>query len=434
VNPDTVGCVQIDREGPFGVTETSLEKQRGPGRGLPLRGRLAIGMSTLLVATAVWLPTLHLFYSGHTDRYFAPRGVGPQAQRLAETHFELWTNPDRRQVEIEKMRLRNPEWDFIDRSFFVWSLANIALRDPASRARCLSVMDLIIDETLRFERVEGLYYFSMQYAREGRFLVNPQRSQFIDGEVALMLACRRFVEEKAEYKPLLAERTRLMLERMRKSKVLCAESYPDECWLFCNTVALAAMRIEDDLDATDHSAFFREWVAVARASLIDPKTGLLFSSFNLDGHVRDGPEGSSIWMAAHCLQLIDEDFAFDQYVRAKNQLARQVLGFGYAREWPRSWPERLDVDSGPVIPFLEAAPASSGLAFVAARSFDDREYLTSLLATLRLAGFPVERGGTLRFAASNQVGDSVLLYATVLGPIWQKVRERMQSKRGGLST
>ena len=26
------------------------------------------------------------------------------------------------------------------------------------------------------------------------------------------------------------------------SPVLCVESYPDECWLFCNTIALAAIR------------------------------------------------------------------------------------------------------------------------------------------------------------------------------------------------
>ena len=43
--------------------------------------------------------------------------------------------------------------------------------------------------------------------------------------------------------------------------MLCAESYPDECWMFCNTVALAAVRVGDRLDDQDHSAFFAEWVA-----------------------------------------------------------------------------------------------------------------------------------------------------------------------------
>ena len=40
-------------------------------------------------------------------------------------------------------------------------------------------------------------------------------------------------------------------------------------------------------------------------------------------------------MTAHCLQLIDEEFAADQYRRARKELGRELLGFGYAREWPR---------------------------------------------------------------------------------------------------
>lgn len=129
-------------------------------------------------------------------------------------------------------------------------------------------------------------------------------------------------------------------------------------------------------------------------------------------------------MVVHCLELIDEKFARDQYDRAKRELAGQTFGFGYAREWPASWQGASDVDSGPVIPFLDISAGSSGLAFVAARSFDDREYYQSLRTSLDFAGFPIENDGRLRYAASNQVGDSVLLYSTVLGPAWRKVKAR----------
>ena len=65
----------------------------------------------------------------------------------------------------------------------------------------------------------------------------------------------------------------------------------------------------------------------------------------------------------------------DQYRRARKELGRSVLGFGYAKEWPASWKGPADVDSGPVIPGLEISAGSSGLAFVGTWVFDDRAVL-----------------------------------------------------------
>ena len=150
------------------------------------------------------------------------------------------------------------------RSFLVWSLADMALREPAAKPVYLPVMDQIIGETLRLEREQGIYCFLMPYAKAQPFVEQPARSLFLDSELALMLASRRAVEEKAEYRPLLAERVAAMIERMRRSKVLAAESYPNECWLFDHSVALAAIRLADYLDGSDHSGFCREWIARAK--------------------------------------------------------------------------------------------------------------------------------------------------------------------------
>jgi len=211
---------------------------------------------------------------------------------------------------------------------------------------------------------------------------------------------------------------------MRDGPVMCAESYPDECWLFCNAVALAAMKCGDVLDGTDHAAFFRDWISNAKQKLIEKESGILISSFDLNGVVQDGAEGSSIWMIAHCLQIVDPVFAREQYDLARKQLGRRVLGFGYAREWPESNMPFMDVDSGPVIPILGASPSSSGLAILAAAAFGDADYLESLLTSLNFGGFPVRSGEGLRYCGSNQVGDSVLLYALAQGPLWAEVGRR----------
>jgi len=62
--------------------------------------------------------------------------------------------------------------------------------------------------------------------------------------------------EKAEYAKPLADRIRRIEERLRSNPLLAMESYPDECWMFDHAVALAAIRLSDALDGTDHSALF----------------------------------------------------------------------------------------------------------------------------------------------------------------------------------
>jgi len=319
------------------------------------------------------------------------------------------------------MRGSNAEWDFMGRTFLVLALANMGLREPAEKDLCLEVMDTIIDETLRLERERGLYFFLMPYAQYGTWQSDPPRSLFLDGEIALMLAMRRTVKENPAYRPLLAARVEAIVAGMRGGPVLSAESYPDECWTFCNTLALAAVRMADRLDGTDHGPFLRDWVATARRELTDSRTGLLVSSFRVDGTVLDGPEGSSIWTVSHWLTFVDPEFAAGQYRRARAELGRTALGFGYAREWPASWCGPMDVDSGPVVPILGASPGSSGQAVLAAATFGDDEFLRALFTSLQFAAMPSLRDGGLHYCASNQVGDAVLLYAMLQGPVQRRV-------------
>ena len=395
---------------------------------LPRATRILWGLLAIAAGAAVWFPTAHLFFTGRTEAFFSPQGTAPDAAALARRHMSTWSDPARREAELAVLRRMNPEWDFMWRTFTAWSMANLALREPDAAPEYLEVMDWIIEDTLRLEKQEGHSYFLLSYARDRPFHLDPMRSHFVDGEIALMLAMRRLVAEREEYRPLLKERIGLMVERMRKSPVLSAESYPDECWTFCNAIGLAALRIADVLDGSDHSALIREWIRTAKEKLVEPETGILVSEYTVGGSPMDGPEGSSIWMVAHCLRFVDPAFAEDQYRRAKKHLGRFFVGFGFSREWPATQRNVLDVDSGAVVPLLEAGAGGSGMAFVGAASFGDREYLASLLGSLRCAAFPIRRDGGLRFAASNMVGDAVLLYACVLGPVREEFERRSGRK------
>lgn len=382
----------------------------------------------LAIGFAAWLPLVHFVFKPNIAKYRAAQGVPPGAMELARHHLELWSDPASRHEEVKRMRASNAEWDFMGRTFFVLALANMALRDTSIEPKCLAAIDAIIDETIRLERQEGKFFFLMDYARGSEFAGKPDRSLFIDGEIAMMLGARRMVRERDDYKPLLGERVAAIMHSMQSGPVLCGESYPNECWMFCNTTALAAVRIADALDGTDHSAFLSQWLDMASRKLVHRETGILISSFTYDGIMLDGPEGSSIWWSAHCLLLIDPALARQQYDLARRELSADILGFGYAREWPRSWQGKHDIDSGPVVPVVEASAGSSGLAFVAAGAFNDDKYLSRLLTTLNFAAFPTRRHGSVRYCASNQVGDAAMLYALVQGPLWHKVMQKGAAK------
>jgi hypothetical protein len=384
--------------------------------------RAANGVAALAIATAVWIPCLHLLFTKSPTNFHQPNGLSVKAQQLAARHLQLWTDPKLREQELMRMRASNAEWDFMGRTFLVWSLAEMGLHNPAEKTEYLKVMDQIIGETIQLEKERGMYFFLMPYARGRAYVMQPARSQFLDGEIAMMLASRRFLEEKKEYQSMLRERVELMVERMQKGPVLSTESYPDECWMFDNILSLAAIRMSDCLDGSDHSQFVQQWLAMAKQKLIDKNTGILFSSYTVNGEPLDGPEGSSIWMVSHCLRLLDEDFSRDQYQRARKELSRKMVGFAWSKEWPASWTGPMDVDSGPIIPFFEISAGASGMAFIGASSFNDDDYLASLAATLDFSAFPTVREGRLKYCASNQVGDAALLYATVLGPLWEKVK------------
>ncbi len=397
----------------------AINRRSGAG----IRPAGAVG-AALILATLVWLPCLHLLFRPHLARFYAERGIPPQAQALAAQQIMLCTNTAARAGEIAVLRRSNAEWDFMSRTYMILALANMGLRQPERKAAYLPVMDRLIEETLRLEQERGKYYFLMDYATNGAFRARPARSLFVDGEIAVMLAARRLLAEQPAYKPLLDQRVAALVAQMRQSPVLCGESYPDECWMFCNVLALDALRMAEALDGTDHTDLLRDWLAVAQRKLMDPETGLLLATFTFDGRPLQGPEGSSIWMVAHGLQIVDPFFAVTQYRRARQELGRRIFGFGFAWEWPASWRGQADVDSGPVVPVLGISAGSSGLAFVGARAFNDRDYLSALLTTLNYGGFPVIRRGQLRYCASNQVGDAVLLYSMVLGPLWREVERR----------
>ncbi|MCU0682300.1 MAG: hypothetical protein MUF34_08610 [Polyangiaceae bacterium] len=372
----------------------------------------------LALGAALWLPQVHRCFTPSLAARAALAGqVGePQLRQLALA-------PGAR--ELAALGATNPEWELLGRGFLALGLADLALASPGLAARHVAALDQLVDETLADERAGGPRRFLLPYAQRGPL----ERSLFVDGQVALMLAARLHVAPRPELRARLEERVRLLEAALDRPAPRLAESYPGECWTYDHTGALAALRLWDALSGDDHRPLAARWLAMARERLVDRETGLLVSSFRPDGRALEGPEGSTLWVSAYNLLLVDEAFAREQYEKGRRVFRREVLGFVTAREWPAGV-SRPDIDSGPVVPWLEASPGSSGLLLVAAAAFDDRPTLEGLLASLELAAFPIESEGGRRYAAAGSIGNSALVRALGFGPLWRRAASAPAGKVG----
>lgn len=362
-------------------------------------------ITCLGVASLIWVLVLGQWYRPDPSAVLDHQKVSTEAHLIARRQAALFSTSD-------PSTTMNPEWALMTRAFVAWGFANLAMREPARKAELLPLIDKIIETTEADEAKGGAPAFLLKYGSQMR------TSLFVDSEIALMLGLRRMVEDRPDYKERMHQRLEAMTERMSNNPLNSDPSYPNDCWVFDHSVALAAMKAGDVLDGTDHSELMKKWLQVAKAKLTDRETGMLVSDYNLDGKFRDGPEGSSIWLAATMLKVVDEPYAKKQYELAKKHLAHSIARFGLAREWPRGAGGKMDIDSGIQIPLVEASPSSSGFALVAAATFSDRELLTRLLASLDYAGFPEKDASGLTYSAGNEMGDAVLLYALTQGPAW----------------
>src|SRR5205085_11398314 len=72
--------------------------------------RLLLGVLSLLLAAAIWLPVLHLAFAPASAGLAPAEGISPFARALAARQLELWTRPDLREAEVARMRRSNAEW------------------------------------------------------------------------------------------------------------------------------------------------------------------------------------------------------------------------------------------------------------------------------------------------------------------------------------
>ena len=192
------------------------------------------------VATIVWLPLDALFLSRRRRSARASSPSRSKSRALSE------------HTDVDVMRAVNPEWDYMSRTFTVLGLANRALAQSANEHDARSRRSIASSTTTR-EETRDENRFLLPYARESQFVDPGARSVFVDGELLMMIAARELIAPRPDLDSEASELAATIEGAMRRSPTLSAESYPNECWTFCNTTALAALAMLDRVHGTTRS-------------------------------------------------------------------------------------------------------------------------------------------------------------------------------------
>ncbi|MEV5968319.1 hypothetical protein AB0L70_41520 [Kribbella sp. NPDC051952] len=204
----------------------------------------------------------------------------------------------------------------------------------------------------------------------------------------------------------------------RTSKTPFLASYPGQAWPVDSIVAIASLRLYDDLVAPRFGQIATNWVAASKKQL-NPATGLL--PHQVVPQVV-GARASSQGLIQRFLVEVDPAFAQSQYKLFKERFVTSVG----VREYPKGVGGTGDVDSGPLIlgMSLSATVVAIGAARVQHDPLADRLTRQGELLGLPLTGLKTKR----YLFGALPIGDAFLAWSTSARPL---VADEQPKQDGG---
>lgn len=147
----------------------------------------------------------------------------------------------------------------------------------------------------------------------------------------------------------------------QKSETPYLESYHLNTWPADNILCIAALRLHDQLFSPKYEALVSDWLDKIKP-LVDPATGLIPHSVNMDGKMLEGARGSSQTLMLTLLPSIDKGFSDQQFELFQKHFVDDPLKLTAIKEYPFGKEGEGDVDAGPVICGLGGAASIVGIA------------------------------------------------------------------------
>lgn len=339
-----------------------------------------------LVGLVLCLPLPGLFGAIYVDaeaEWKEPPGSTRElafAKRHLETSFDGYGPSD----------VLAPPFAVVALSHFAAGLMNVWVAERARQAEIASLLDEVARRATH-PRVVPATLGNRQ----------PFDASALDDEnlylshLGVVLGVRRIVACAGGRRCANAEATDAMHERVVNhlrersldSSLAHAPSYPGSpMWPADQAVTLLALRLYDESHQSHLlDAPLESWLSAMRAHT-DPATGLFHSSVSPLVYATT-PRGCALsWTSLYLAQVAPE-VAREQYVRYREQMAHDVLGYGGFREWPLERDKGgMDADSGPI--FFGVGMAATGLGLGPARLFRDADRYTTIRRTALTFGVP----------------------------------------------
>ncbi|NOU35049.1 MAG: hypothetical protein HOO96_44725 [Polyangiaceae bacterium] len=224
--------------------------------------------------------------------------------------------------------------------------------------------------------------------------------------VAFGLGMARLAEPKFAYGELHDRVIATLERRMLAKESLLLQTYPGETYPVDNAMFIGALGLHAQATGTDHHVLLERWEAKARATMLDPATGLLVQSMKDDGTPGDRARGSGTALASYALSYALPALSKDLWTSIRTHLWVSVLGFGAIREYARKDQGRGDVDSGPVI--FGLGISSAGFALGAARANKDEQAFRGLYASAHFMGAPIDGDARRNYVTGGPIGQAIL--------------------------
>jgi hypothetical protein len=153
-----------------------------------------------------------------------------------------------------------------------------------------------------------------------------------------------------------------LARRLTASPLRLVETYPREVYPVDNAAVIASVLLHRQITHREREPALTEALAnyAAGGRWRDPKNGLLIQGvYVADGAPADHARASGTALAALFFAETEPALAREMYATLRRQVAGDVLGFGYMREYPEGGGSG-DVDSGPVL--LGASISGTGFS------------------------------------------------------------------------
>lgn len=192
-------------------------------------------------------------------------------------------------------------------------------------------------------------------------------------------------------------------------------AYPGQAWPVDSTVAVAALRLHDNLLQPRFTSTIDRWLAAAQQRL-DPATGLLPHRADFrTGRMLEGARGSSQSIIARFLIEIDPALGRAQYRQFRTKFVATPFSVPGVREYPQGIDGAGDVDSGPLIFGLSASATAVMLG--AAQLHNDRAFADPVRHVAEATGMPLSWGSSKRYLfGALPVADAFVVWAKTARP------------------